>query len=1514
MRKLILILFLLVSMLALAQRPYIEFRENKGQWEENVMFRARIPAGDLFIEENALTYRFYKEEDLNRIDELHHQFIKNPTHQDSIINMHAFKVEFKNALTPTFKTSKVRPDYENYFVGNDQSKWASNVKKYEEVAYQELYKNIDLKFYLNKGILKYDFIVLPEGNPNQIQLDYKGVDELFLKNGNLHIKTSVNEIIEQKPYAYQLINGIEKEVKCSFVLENKTLSFKFPKGYNKAYPLIIDPALIFASYSGATVDNWGFTSTFNDAGNLFGGGVSFGTGYPLTLGAIQVLFGGGYTDISISKFSTNGSLLEYSTYLGGAGADYPHSLIVNSNDELLVFGTTNSPNFPTTAGAYSTVKNSGYDIYVSKFSANGQVLLASTFVGGSSNDGLNSAAPLKYNYADDHRGEIIVDANDNVYVATVTNSTDFPVTAGVIQTNNAGSSDGCVFKLSPNLNTLLFSTYIGGTGLDAAYSLQFSTTGDILVAGGTTSSNFPTTPTTLNPTSLGNTDGWVAKINNSATNLIASTYIGTASSYNQCYFVQLDTADNVFVVGQTVGGYPIFPATVYNNPNSGQFIHKLTPDLSTTVFSTTFGTSSGQIDIALSAFLVNECNYILISGWGGAVNGSALATNSTTNGLPITLGAIQPTTDGSDYYLVMFSEDANTIIYATFFGGNASFDHVDGGTSRFDKRGIVYQAVCASCFGATSDFPTTPGAWSNTDNGPNCNLGVFKMDLTNLTADAEVFTTPFYCIGDTVHFQNLSNGGVSYFWDFQDGNTSTDFQPSHVFDSVGVYHVMLIALDSISCILVDTDYVDVFVGGPPTAITNPVNAICRGDSVQLNASGGTSYFWSPNYNITNDSIDNPFVFPDTTTLYTVIVFDSCGIDTSQLLVTVFQKNISISPDTLICIGLSIQISASGGVAYTWQPATSLNDTTIANPIASPTTSTTYTVEITDANSCVWDTSVTVSVDTIVPIALTMNDTIICLGDTIHFQNLSTNAFSYFWDFQDGNTSTNFQPSHIFDSIGTYQVLLIAIDSIFCMLVDSDYVDIIVGGPPIAITNPVNGICRGDSVQLNASGGTSYVWSPNYNITNDSIDNPFVFPDTTTLYTVIVFDTCGTDTAQLLVTVFQKNISISPDTVICLGQSTQLTASSGVSYAWQPAASLNNATIANPIASPTTSTTYTVEITDANSCVWDTSVTVSVDSIVPIAITMNDTTICKGDTIQIYGSGTWGRTYNWTPTATLINPTDSNPFAFPSQNTTYIMEVINGCGSDFDTILVSIFEVYATIVDDTSVCVGDRVNLWATGGETYLWSPTVGMNNPNISNPSATIFAPITFSVAITDTNSCTTMLSVFVDTLTKPLIDLGLDIKTNWGSPVQLNAVSNGLVFSWSPTQGLSCSDCPNPIVNVNQSSTFMVTVLGKNGCYNYDTISIFFDGAIYVPNSFTPDGDGINDIFFAYGVDIIEFEMYIFDRWGEKIFYSNDMKNGWDGLYKGTLVKNDVYVWKVTYKDVLKTYGEMLGTVTLVR
>lgn len=1276
----------------------VEFIENKGQWNDNVIFKAQIPAGNLYLENDALTYLFYDERDIDRLHELHHNEIKNPTPQDYIMNLHAFKINFLNAHTKKINAKEPTSDYVNYYLGNDKSKWASNVKKYSKTSYQNIYDSIDLKFYLKEGFLKYDFIVAPGGDPSDIQLDYEGVDGLFLEKGALKITTSVNEIIEQKPYAYQLINGVPKKVKCNFKLEGTTVSFDFPKGYDISKKLIIDPTLVFASYSGSTMDNWGYTSTFDDAGHLYGGGATFGIGYPTTPGAFQLNFAGGNggylsgTDITITKFSPDGTSLIYSTYLGGAENESPHSLIVNNNNELLILGTTASSNFPITTAAYDTsfgggtiytvsIPNyiSGSDMVIAKINTNGDTLLSSTYMGGSENDGLNVVAALQKNYADDFRGEIIIDDSNNVYVASSTLSSDFPITTGVFQPTFSGIQDGCVFKLNPDLSTLIWSTYIGGSSSDAGYSLQFDEIGNILITGGTVSSDFPTTGGVIQPTFQGVTDGWIAKINSTATSLIASTYIGTPA-YDQCYFIQLDTANNVYVIGQTEGTYPIAPSTVYNNPNSGQFIHKLTPNLSNTVFSTTFGTSSGEIDIALSAFLVNECNYILISGWGGAtnvINGNA--PFSTTNGLPVTSNAIQPTTDGSDYYLTMFNEDADSLLFATFFGGTTSNDHVDGGTSRFDKKGIVYQAVCASCgFGNTADFPATTGAHSTTNNSSNCNLGVFKFDLSQLTADADVYTTPYYCIGDTVHFQNLSNGGVTFTWDFGDGTpNSNTIEPFHAFTTSGTYNVRLIALDAVSCIFQDTDYVEVFIGAAPIATALPANGICPGDSIMINVSGGDSSIWITNYNILNDTLPTATVWPDTSMIYTGVTFNRCGSDTTEILVTVFENNTSITADTTICDNMSLQIVASGGNSYLWSPAATLNNPNIATPTATPGITTTYNVTITDINTCVWDTFMTITTISLPPIADAGHDTQVCLGD---------------------------------------------------------------------------------SVQLNATGGS---------------------------------------------------------------------------------------------------------------------------------------------------------TYNWDFSLSMSNPNISNPYVFPTQNTSYFVEVMNACGINRDSVLVNVSTVNPRAWPDTIVCSQQEIQLFSSGGTAVNWEPQNEVSqtqNGYFVSPTE----PTTYTVTIENTFGCRADTFVTIGVYPLPFLEAGPD---QWIAYENVFLEGTGVgTFAWTPSPFLSCDTCQNTQVFIDQTTVFTVSLTDSFGCVSTDELTIYVPGEIYAPNAFTPNGDGKNELFFLKTYQIDQFDLQIFNRWGQLLFQTEDKTEGWDGYYKGDLSKNDVYIWKVKYTDILGERNSKMGTVTLVR
>jgi len=316
------------------------------------------------------------------------------------------------------------------------------VRKFHKIRYRELYDGIDL-FFLQKDFnFKYEFVVKPGANPQDIQLEYEGMKGLILSKGNLVVSTTNGQIIELKPFAYQLTaNGDTIKVDCNYkIKKQKTVVFSI-ENYNTSLPLIIDPVLIFSTYSGSTADNWGYSATYDRYGNAYSGGNVFNIGYPTTLGAYQINYGGGSCDIAISKFDALGSFLHFSTYLGGSGTDIPHSLIVNSNDELVVLGTTSSSDYPVTPDAYSTTfqggsyylltsvlrYNDGSDIVLTKFNSSGTALLGSTYIGGSGNDGLNTVAGLKKNYADEVRGEVNVDEQNNIYIVSSTQSTDFPL-------------------------------------------------------------------------------------------------------------------------------------------------------------------------------------------------------------------------------------------------------------------------------------------------------------------------------------------------------------------------------------------------------------------------------------------------------------------------------------------------------------------------------------------------------------------------------------------------------------------------------------------------------------------------------------------------------------------------------------------------------------------------------------------------------------------------------------------------------------------------------------------------------------------------------------------------------------------------------------------------------------------------------------------------------------------------------------------------------------------------------
>lgn len=1278
---LMLICFGFASIHVSANNP--RYTENKGQWHENVLYKTESEGAIGYIDKDGFTLMMLENDFYGKL----HTWM-NKSGADHIGNAHTLKMKFLGAdLSHKAITGRDALTTENFFIGNEPSKWARNVRSYDRVKIPNIYPNIDVQFGANQTNLKYDFIVAPYTNPDIIRVEFFGHDRLYIKKGALIAETSVGDFTEVAPFAYQIdIEGNIEEVSCKFSLKGNVISYRFPNGYDESRELIIDPEIAFSSYIGSTSSSFGFTASYDADGNLYAGAVVFGAGYPIVAGAFQVNFGLGTVDCGISKFNSDGTELLYSTYLGGTGNEAPHSIVVHGNDELYILGTTSSSNFPISAGAYQANHNGGFltngvgfdyangsDIFVTKLDADGSALLASTFIGGTANDGLGAGTALENNYGDKFRGEIVLDAAGNAYVASVTSSGNFPIVNGYA-TSLGGVVSGVIFKLSANLQNLIWSTFTGGNFSDSAMSLQLADDNSVYFTGGTTSTTLPTTPDAYQPAKAEGVDGYIGHVSADGSQLLACTYNGT-DAFDQNYFVQLDTDGFVYVVGQSLGAYPISDG-VYSNPNSGQYIQKFTPDLTTSLWSTEVGSGSGGVDISPSAFLVTICGQIYLSGWGGALNNSG-----ATNTLPITSNAFQTGTDGDDFYLMVLEADASDLVYGTFFGGSQSAEHVDGGTSRFDKNGTVYQAVCAGCFG-NSDFPTQPGVWSETNESTLCNLAVMKFNLSSVNAVAQIDAPDIVCPGAAFNLVNQSVGADTFLWNMGDGFTTTDEETTYSFDDPGTYTIKLYAADSQGCLSADSTTVTVEVAELPEIEAESPEPICPGETVQLNATGtAAEYLWSPATGLNSATISNPVFVGTTSQEYTVTGSTVCGSDTKTVNVIVGNLNISVSEDQEICPGESVQLEATGGDTYTWSPPTGLSATDIANPIANPLESVTYEVLITSVDDC--DVTEEISV-TVLPPAPTL----------------------------EGKTQ---------------------------------YVS-----------------CNGAAVHLNVSGATEYSWSP----------------------------------------------------------------STGLNYA----------NISNPVANPFHSTTYTV-------------------------------------------TGT------------------------------------NTCGSDAMEISIIVQEISVSIQADSLVCFSERFTLNGFGAETYIWQPAELFINSHSNPAQAIIETSTTVSVTGFDSLGCYDTDSKFLRLFPRASVRAGNDHILNFGEGVMLESFSI-YPITWDYSPYLSCLECNYPYANPPENTTFYATIVSPEGCVERDSVRVTIRGNIYVPNSFTPDEDGLNDVFKAEGVDISEFKMEIYDRWGGLVFISENIDDGWNGSRLGGnyYCPAEVYQYRIVARELQGDYFELTGHVTLLR
>lgn len=830
------------------------FEPQQGQWPEMpVLARAIMPASSWFITEQGFRIKLFDSSDVPNIHKAHHR-----TGEEFTIKGHNLELLYKNALKPSgIEYLQPMSFYFNYFLGNDPALWRSRVYPCREVLLKNIYPGIDSRCYFNENDQpEQDFIVNPNGNVSDIQVEIKGSYGVTTINGEVWVSTSVGDAVLKKPEAWQWKAGKKVPVSCFFVLSENLLSISATE-YDRSLPLIVDPILVFSTYSGSRGDNFGYTATFDDSGHLYAGGIVDTTSgqYPVTLGAFMVRAGGMGPasapvflgcDATISKYASDGKKLLFATYLGGKSNESPHSLVVNNDNQLLVFGTTSSHNFPVVSKtAFSTTNKGGFDLYISRFSEDGTQLLASTYIGGTSNDGINDGS-LRANYADDFRGDIYTDINNNVYVASCSKSNNFPVSPFAYQTALKGGIDGVVFSMDNDLKVMRFCTYVGGSEDDASYSAKLDIDDNLFVSGGTASSDFPISSKGYAPAYIGGAaDGFVLKMTSDSGKLINSTFYGT-TDYDQAYFLDLDIDQKVYLTGQTKGKVKRSSNT-YGKDNTSQFIGCLHNNLDSLFFQTTFGNrTTGIPELVPSAFMVDNCYNIYFSGWGSDLG---FGFRGTTNNLPITSDAYQKTTDGNDFYLIAMSKYAQTLVYATYFGGDQSEDHVDGGTSRFDKRGVVYQSVCASCPNnppGLNDFPTTSWSVFPANVSIRCSNASFKLDfnITYATQANFKYSPHKTCLPANVTFTNLSKNGLVFKWEFGDGDTSSARNPVHAYKKPGKYTVVLTSVDPASCNKTDIRKAVVEVlTGPEGQVTRTLDFCKSLATFELKGNDFDQVFW-----------------------------------------------------------------------------------------------------------------------------------------------------------------------------------------------------------------------------------------------------------------------------------------------------------------------------------------------------------------------------------------------------------------------------------------------------------------------------------------------------------------------------------------------------------------------------------------------------------------------------------------------------------------------------------------------
>lgn len=835
--------------------------------------------------------------------------------------------------------------------------------------------------------------------------------------------------------------------------------------------------------------------------------------------------------------------------------------------------------------------------------------------------------------------------------------------------------------------------------------------------------------------------------------------------------------------------------------------------------------------------------------------------------------------------------------------------------------GCAANSVTATVTGGTMPYTYT---WTGSAQTTSVATGlapgthtVTVADATGCSTATAVFTVPVtpstvtvggnlnICSGSTTTL-TASSGYSSYTWSPATGLATTTGSVVTASPPTTTTYVVTGALGACT----NSTSVIVNVTPSPTLTLSSNTVICTGSTVTLTANGASTYTWSPGTGLNITSGNQVTASPTVTTTYTVRGSTGSCFDDEVVTVSVASSTVSVSANTIICSGDSTSLTASGSPSYTWSPATGLNTTSGNQVVASPSGTTMYTVTG-GVGTCTSSAAVTVSV-TQTPTVTALSNTSMCSGNTTTLT--ASGATSYSWSPASGlNATTGSTVASSPLNTTTYTVTGATGTCTNSALVTVS----IISSPTISVSSNTF-ICSGNSTSLIAGGTSTYTWNPATGLSSTNGGSVTATPAVTTTYTVTGgVGTCTNSAIVTITVITTPTLSISSNTLMCNGSSVPLSVSGATSYAWSPAAGLNSITAASVIASPGSTSTYSVT-GSISTCTASAAVTVTVVPN-PVLSVSSNTAVCAGNSVPLSTSG--ASSYTWSPGTGLTSTTGTQTIASPLATTIYTITGSNTVGpvtcSSTNTVEVSIIPVANPLIDPVSaICAGDGVTLNATGGDTYNWTPVTGLANATASITAAHPTSTTVYTLTVTKSGFCTNTAIVEVVVNPLPVIDAGRDTTVNSDEFITLNGTGNATVGFLAPTgSSLSCNFCPSISVNPQENTCYTLKGITPFGCVSYDEVCVVVtkDWDVYIPNTFTPNNDDINDIFVPSGYGLTEITLTIFDRWGHQIFKSNDTMRGWDGKLKGKPCEQGVYIYKAEIKTVSGKTVDKAGHVTLL-